>query len=218
MKLRSILVGLVVGILIGGSSLYAKEPGPEIEINGNDVVDKDIQPQPSGIPRIISFQGVLKDSSGNPQNGEFEMTFKLYDAETGGNQIWTETKNVTVKDGLYNTLLGEVESLAGVVFDKSYWLEVEVGGSVLKPRYRLASSPYALNALGQGECLWTQGSGNNIYREDGNVGIGTKYPQKMLHIVNPAGGYDGLGICLDPHGGSFVGGTSWDIDNDAGYF
>jgi hypothetical protein len=53
-------------------------------------------------------------------------------------------------------------------------------------------------------------------KTDGKVGIGTDDPQKLLHIVNNNGGYDGLGICLDPHGGGFVGGTIWDIDNDNG--
>jgi hypothetical protein len=49
----------------------------------------------------------------------------------------------------------------------------------------LASSAYALNTLntlGQGECLWTQGSGNNIYRKDGNVGIGTTEPKYKLDV------------------------------------
>ena len=40
----------------------------------------------------------------------------------------------------------------------------------------------------------------------------------MLHILNGDGGYDGLGICLDPHGGGYTGGTVWDIDNHNGKF
>jgi len=49
----------------------------------------------------------------------------------------------------------------------------------------------------------------------GKVGIGTTRPQKLLHIANSNGGYNGLGISLDP---GLIGGTSWDIDNDAGVF
>jgi hypothetical protein len=48
----------------------------------------------------------------------------------------------------------------------------------------------------------------------GNVGIGTEQPQKLLHIVNKDGGYNGLGIRLDPHGGVYAGGTTWDINNN----
>jgi len=50
------------------------------------------------------------------------------------------------------------------------------------------------------------------------IGIGTESPQKLLHIVNVQGGYEGLGISLDPHGGGFMGGTKWDIDNASGVF
>lgn len=50
------------------------------------------------------------------------------------------------------------------------------------------------------------------------IGIGTESPQKLLHITNIEGGYEGLGISLDPYGGGFVGGTKWDIDNASGVF
>jgi len=50
------------------------------------------------------------------------------------------------------------------------------------------------------------------------IGIGTEEPQKLLHITSFQGGYEGLGIALDPHGGGFVGGTRWDIDNTSGVF
>jgi hypothetical protein len=62
--------------------------------------------------------------------------------------------------------------------------------------------------------------GGTLFMEagTGNVGIGTKDPEKLLQIVNKEGGYDGLGITLDPHGGGFVGGSTWDIDNDDGAF
>jgi hypothetical protein len=79
-------------------------------------------------------------------------------------------------------LLGEVSSLDNVAFDKSYWLEVEVDGDRLQPRYRLAASPYALGVPRVSvDCLWTE-NGNNIYRQQGNVGIGTTEPETPLDI------------------------------------
>lgn len=36
------------------------------------------------VPNIISYQGVLNDASGNPGTNTVEMTFSIYDVETGG--------------------------------------------------------------------------------------------------------------------------------------
>ncbi len=35
----------------------------------------------------VNFQGVLRDNSGNPQNGSFDMIFRFFDAAVGGNEI-----------------------------------------------------------------------------------------------------------------------------------
>ncbi|AFH50883.1 Hypothetical protein IALB_3180 [Ignavibacterium album JCM 16511] len=61
------------------------------------------------IPQTINFQGVLKDASGNiVSNGDYNVTFKIYNAETGGTELWTETKLVNVVDGIFSTQLGSV--------------------------------------------------------------------------------------------------------------
>lgn len=48
------------------------------------------------IPQTMSYQGVLTDANGNPVNGSVSLTFKLYDAATGGTNPWEETQNVDV--------------------------------------------------------------------------------------------------------------------------
>lgn len=51
------------------------------------------------IPQEINFQGVLKDVSGTVvSNGDYNLTFKIYNVETGGSALWTETKLVNVVD------------------------------------------------------------------------------------------------------------------------
>ncbi|MGE5693282.1 MAG: hypothetical protein ACM3YF_05835, partial [Candidatus Zixiibacteriota bacterium] len=43
-----------------------------------------------GIPQLINFQGILKDGSGNlVADGSYSITFTIYDAATGGNNLWT---------------------------------------------------------------------------------------------------------------------------------
>ena len=40
----------------------------------------------AAIPQLISFQGKLTNpSTGSPVSGSYQMTFLIYDAQTGGN-------------------------------------------------------------------------------------------------------------------------------------
>jgi hypothetical protein len=42
----------------------------------------------------ISIQGFLKDGNSKAvDNGQYELTFKLYTVSTGGTAIWTETNS-----------------------------------------------------------------------------------------------------------------------------
>lgn len=102
------------------------------------------------IPRTISYQGVLTDNSGNPKaDGNYDFTFSLYEAESGGDAIWNETKTLNITKGLFSTSLGDVNPFgAEVKFDKPYWLGIKVGNEAELPqRIALTSSAYSLNAV-----------------------------------------------------------------------
>ena len=101
------------------------------------------------IPRQISFQGVLTDTSGTPvETGTHELAFKLYEASDGGTELWAEDQSVSFAEGsrgLYSVLLGGVTPL-DLTFDRQYWLGISVnGGPELVPRVPLTASPYALS-------------------------------------------------------------------------
>lgn len=100
------------------------------------------------IPQTINFQGVLKDASGNiVSNGDYNVTFKIYNAETGGTELWTETKLVNVVDGIFSTQLGSVTPIT-LPFDAAYWLGITFGsGSELTPRVPFSSVPYSRMSL-----------------------------------------------------------------------
>ena len=79
------------------------------------------------------------------------MRFYLFDAATGGNQLWNnpdgELQTVTVTNGVYNVQLGINESLDYTIFNGgTAWLEVVVEGETLSPRQPLTSTAYALKA------------------------------------------------------------------------
>jgi hypothetical protein len=98
-------------------------------------------------PSTMSYQGVLELADGSPvADGDYDLTFRLYDASSGGTVLWTETQTLPVEDGIFNALLGAVTPLT-LPFDISYWLGVQVENDPeLTPRVALASAPYAFRA------------------------------------------------------------------------
>jgi hypothetical protein len=108
------------------------------------------QPGTAQIPRTLSYQGVLTDSLGSPKpDGAYSFTFRLYSAESGGSALWTESKSLEAKRGLFSTILGDhVAFPRSMKFDDQYWLSVQVASQPeLSPRLPLSSVGYSLNSL-----------------------------------------------------------------------
>jgi hypothetical protein len=104
----------------------------------------------SAVPGAINYQGFLTDAiSGQPLSAAVVVSFKLYDAVTAGNLIYSETQTVTPATGVFNVQIGGAGgalAFSSVAFDKPYWLEIAIGGQTLTPRQPLASSATALRA------------------------------------------------------------------------
>jgi hypothetical protein len=116
----------------------------------------------AGIPKMINYQGMLTDAGGTPLNGPHNLIFRIYDDTTGAGTLqWTETQNgVQVDHGLFNVVLGKSTTL-NLPFDKSYWLEVQVGAEVM-PRIRFTSVGYAYrSSVADSALAVTPGSGSN---------------------------------------------------------
>jgi hypothetical protein len=100
------------------------------------------------IPRYISIQGRLSDSSDIPLSGSYDLRFRFYDSYTGGNLLDTVTvNNVDVNNGLF-----DVQISPNLGFDQAYYVEVSVWNSsssqwvVLSPRMNLTSVAYSYSA------------------------------------------------------------------------
>ena len=93
----------------------------------------------------INYQGRLTDSSGSPLSGTYTMTFGLYDVSTGGVVLATDTHDVDVADGLFNTGIDFGTS----DFDgRELWLGVTVGTDAeMTPRQEFRPVPYALSLV-----------------------------------------------------------------------
>jgi hypothetical protein len=120
----------------------------------------------------LSVQGSIQKSTGAAiDDGDYAITFRLYDQASGGTLIWSETQDpVEIIGGVYSVTLGSVNPLTAP-FDKTYYLGISVGGGAEHtPRSTLTSAPYALSLLGQ----------DNKFPSTGNVGIGTTAPTTGL--------------------------------------
>ena len=66
----------------------------------------------------VSYQGVLWNASGAPvPDGNYPMTFSIWDAASGGVKQWGDETHasVAVKNGLFSVYLGETAGL-GTLF------------------------------------------------------------------------------------------------------
>jgi hypothetical protein len=80
-------------------------------------------------------------------DGDYGVTFRIYDVGEGGVALWAESKTVTVQKGIFNTALGDATPFGELPFDGHRWLGITVGeGEELLPRAFLTSSPYSLCA------------------------------------------------------------------------
>lgn len=103
-------------------------------------------PVSAALPQTIGFQGYLTTSTGEPINGQVNITFSLYKADNS--VIWTETQtDVAVNKGVYSAQLGSVVSLNALPFDEPYYLGVAVANDPeMAPRQVLTSVGYAMRS------------------------------------------------------------------------
>ncbi len=140
------------------------------------------------VPYKINFQGYLRDSSNQTlADGDYNMTFRLYDATENGTVMWTgirqETTRVAVVNGYFSVQLGDTSPLSPTLFDGSdLYLEIELptpatatcatngcanySEGPMTPRQRIASAAYAINADqldGYDASEFAIGAGNNMF-------------------------------------------------------
>ncbi|HJQ99306.1 MAG TPA: hypothetical protein VJ826_13415 [Candidatus Polarisedimenticolaceae bacterium] len=145
-KVRLVLGTVVLGALVLGSAASAFRTA-------------------AAPPERLNHQGVLRDQTGQPLNGTFNMVYRLFTAPTAGEEILVDSHlasgsgGVVVTSGLFNVAIGTgvvtdgsgpgvYTSLSGVFTHFSpVYLEVTVNGETLTPRTPVSSVPYALAAL-----------------------------------------------------------------------
>jgi hypothetical protein len=112
---------------------------------------RDELPGGDAAPRLIKFNGVVKDGAGVPRSGTVGMTFSLYASQEGEEPLWRESQAVQAdSEGRYTAYLGisERDGLPLEFFStgRAQWLGVQVQGEKEEPRILLVAVPYALKA------------------------------------------------------------------------
>jgi len=173
----------------------------------------------------FTYQGQIK-SNAVLVNGPLDMTFKIFDSETGGTQIGaTQIRNgVPVSNGVFSV---ELTFDAGGLPATVLYVEVSVNGTALS-RQKMTSVPRAAEALrvpwdgisGMPAAVanlfapWEK-SGNDILFTGGRVGVGTA-PSVPLHVASSVYTVEQLD---SPHGAgtwltlnnTSAGGTYWHL-------
>ena len=133
--------------------------------------------------QTFSVQGVLKDQYGKTLSDGYyyTVTFRLYDAQSGGDELWSETNgDVRTRNGVFVVELGEIHPFGSLSFAQTYWLGVTVEGSAeMTPRMKLVKVPYSFSVIGV----------DNTFPSAGKVGVGTTHPSTDLYVSGSGGTY-----------------------------
>ena len=101
-------------------------------------------------PLVLNYQGRLTDLAGTAKpDGTYQMVFALYDVASGGAPLWSETRDVNVKGGLFSIRLGEVAPFPSpTIYDgRALWLGITVGADPqATPRLPVSFVAYTLYA------------------------------------------------------------------------
>jgi hypothetical protein len=117
------------------------------------------------VQNYFPIQGRLTDASGNPLDGDFTATFRLYDVYTGGTALCSDTNLIHVAKGLFNSeVWGDCQDH---IIGQQLYLSIEIeGNGEMEPRQPIFAVPYA----------WS-------LRPNAKI-IGTVGPEAILHIEN----------------------------------
>lgn len=139
----------------------------------------------------INFQARLEHNTGTAVGeGSYNVEFKIYDSQSGGQALWTESylnihdNGLRTKNGYLMARLGSIKAFpADMNWSQPLWLTMNIGGledapawdGEMNPRLRLTAVPYAFQARQLSTTTgshtstlgWlTQTAANNIYLPD----------------------------------------------------
>lgn len=166
MKRNAILILSFLALLFSIGGLYFART-----VNSQDITPQSAQAVESPTNTLFSYQGQLMDTSGNPiNNAAMPMTFKLYNVLSGGTVCWSENQSVSIQNGQFNVLIGQITAISASCLTGDIYLEIVVSGETLTPRELLTSTAHAVEASSLPHNATTGGSINIAPGPDGEGG------------------------------------------------
>lgn len=140
-------------------------------------------------PSAVSFSGRLSTAAG-PVSGPVTVTFTIFDAQTGGTSVWSDSVAAVADQGLVFATLGSAgNALDETVFTgAARFLEIIVQGETLSPRLAINATPYSIRS--------TSAASADL--------LGTLSPSDVVTTINAGTGLTGGGsgntvaIGIDP--------------------
>ncbi|OGS03972.1 MAG: hypothetical protein A2204_07615 [Elusimicrobia bacterium RIFOXYA1_FULL_47_7] len=94
------------------------------------------------VPTEITYQGRLHEYN-QPVTANRVMSFKIYDAASGGNQLWSSGDiNISVQNGVFSYVLTPNLDWR----TKNLWIETVVSSKILSPREKITAQGFALHS------------------------------------------------------------------------
>jgi hypothetical protein len=178
------------------------------QAQGSGPADSAPQGVAADAPGAIPIQGRLTNASGSPLSGTYSIMFRLYEISAGGTAVCTDTRSVSVVNGLFSDYMdGCYNDITG----QKLWLGVKVGSDAeMTPRQVIYPVPYAISLV-PGAVISTSG-----------------YPALHVESTNPSGrglrayasatsgtNYGVVGASSSPNG---YGGYFYDDANGTGLY
>ena len=99
------------------------------------------------IPHTLNYQGTLTTGTTPVPDGNYNVTFRLYTASSGGSAAWTEAQLVATRNGVFSAILGKIVALPAA-FSVPYWLSLQVGADPeLSPRVEMTGVAYSMRTV-----------------------------------------------------------------------
>lgn len=113
--------------------------------------------------KAVPYQGIL-NQNGAPVSATLPMVFSLYDAPTGGTQLWTESHPaVEVSGGRFSVQLGNITAFpAQALGANAMYVEVTMDGRTLEGRQVLGANPFSWGGVPAGAVMPFAGARANI--------------------------------------------------------